>query len=331
MLRRVPAASVSRTWSVWLSSLAASERRSSSSDLRARPSRARPRRRPAPSSASALARSSSCSGRPGAPPAPRRHSRLLGGRAPRCRSRAAPARSASVSSRRLGLRSACGPRARAAPRAERSPPATCASCTCQWTRCSRAASCSASSSASSARVAASSSSSRPRASSPWTSAASIFGQPLLGGGQPLGEPRELGLRVVPLAGQVGQPGGQRPRAWQTACRSASRARSEAAAASVEQRSPARPGAPTSPAARSRQRPRAAGRAPTSCTSSASSARRRSGPEGAPAPERKIAPLARRRTRPDRVENLGARERGAHPAGGWALRPQPVLRLRRRPP
>ena len=57
--------------------------------------------------------------------------------------------------------------------AERRPPATWASCTCQWTRCSRAASCSASSSASRPRDVPSSSSSRPRASSPSTSAASI--------------------------------------------------------------------------------------------------------------------------------------------------------------
>ena len=143
------------------------------------------------------------------------------------RARLHPARAAPARRRARGPpprpRSASASARSSRSSAERRPPATWASCTCQCTRCSRAASCSVSSSAS--RLA---------------GRAEVFvqpvarqlaldqrvvdlPQPLLGALEPLGEPRRAGTRNRPTRESGWPPGGCRVLRVATAWRSASRA------------------------------------------------------------------------------------------------------------
>ncbi len=127
-----------------------------------------------------------------------------GRRSPRCRPRAASSSSAQGLGRGFRLVAHAPPRARSRSSAERRPPATCASCTCQCTRCSRARFLlGLELGEQRPRSPPGSPSSRPRARSPCDQVGVDFGQSLLGGGRTApGHAPELRLRLRPLAGQV---------------------------------------------------------------------------------------------------------------------------------
>ena len=320
-MRRSPAASVSRTWRAWLSSPAASSSA-----------------RVASSSCSAVAEVASAFGQggfgrrrspspaPGAPPGAR-----LGPRATRPAARASAAASASswVSSLDRARepsprpRPGCGRPARAARWPPRRLPATWASCTCQWARCSRALSCSASSSASSAAGAAELLLDPAAGQLALDQCGVDLGQPLLRSGDPLGQSARAGPRSRPLRGR--------------GCRQLGPRRRGRRAPAVPRRGPAR---------RRRRSPRACSLAPPGARPSSGGLHRPSQrwprPEPPPAPgspARHGGGAGRRERRHRRgrwrrwhvgergrriVEDLRAGQCGPDPAGGGLLRPQPVV-------
>ena len=323
----LPAASVSRTWSVWLSSLAGSSALRGSATSRSASAR-RPRPRPrAPVSASALAASSSWQ-RDLALGAASRHSRLLRSTSARCRPSSCASSPASAATAAARPRRA-SPSARAQPLLGRAEAARdvgllhlpvhplLAGRLLLGLELGQAAAAAAERLARAGRAPARPPSARRR-SRPARCSDRL---------QPLRDPCQLRPRSRPTrARRLADQPHRRPRARRRPGAPprgrARRPRWRRASALL----PLEPGARRSPAARLPPRPTSRVPRSTSWTECASSARRRSGPDGVPAPreeDRAAGPSERRGPRrrgPPSPASAARTHAGSGPFGPAAGRP-----------